>query len=397
MFETLQAAAADPILGLMARFREDQRAHKVDLGVGVYRDPSGRTPVMRAVHAAERLRLEEEDSKSYQGMLGDVAFDAAIQSLCFGPSEAGIADRLATVHTPGGTAALRTAADLVRAARPDARVWLADPSWDNHAPIFRAAGLEVRDYPYLDPARSGLRSAELLETLETVPAGDAVLFQASCHNPSGVDIDAATWERIAEIAGRRGFLPILDMAYQGLGDGLDADAAGLRLLAAQLPEMLLTSSCSKNFGLYRERIGAVSVLAASAEHTRVAMSVLLRGIRANYSMPPAHGAAVVARVLARPDLRADWEQELAGMRVHVAGMRDRLATTLAGLGCPREALRRQRGMFSFVNLPADGARRLREEHAIYVLESGRINLAGLNDDSAVRFAHALQAVGFTGD
>ena len=167
----------------------------------------------------------------------------------------------------------------------------------------------MRDYPYLDPARSGLRSAELLETLETVPAGDAVLFQASCHNPSGVDIDAASWERIAEIAGRRGFaekgiLPILDLAYQGLGDGLDADAAGLRLLAAQLPEMLLTSSCSKNFGLYRERIGAVSVLAASAEHTRVAMSVLLRGIRANYSMPPAHGAAVVARVLARPDLRA---------------------------------------------------------------------------------------------
>lgn len=396
MFETLQAAAADPILGLMARFREDPRAAKVDIGVGVYRDPSGRTPVMRAVRAAERLRLEEEDSKSYQGMLGDVACDAAVQSLCFGPLEASLGERLATVHTPGGTAALRTAADLVRAARPDACVWLADPSWDNHAPIFRAAGLEVQDYPYLDPARSGLRSTALLETLATVPAGDAVLLQASCHNPSGVDIDAESWEQIAAIAARRGFLPILDMAYQGLGDGLDADAAGMRLLAARVPELLLASSCSKNFGLYRERIGAISVLAGSAERTRVTLSVLLRGIRANYSMPPAHGAAAVARVLARPELRADWEQELAGMRAHITGMRDRLATALAELGCPRDALRRQRGMFSFVNLPADGARQLREDHAIYVLESGRINLAGLNDESAVRFARALQAVGFAG-
>lgn len=392
MFDTLQPAAADPILGLMARFRQDARDVKIDLGIGVYRDAAGRTPVMRAVRAAERLRLEEEDSKSYQGMLGDTAFNAALQSLSFGPVEAVLGERLATVQTPGGTAALRAAGDLIKAARPGARLWLADPSWDNHAPLFAAAGLELAWYPYLDATRSRLREEEMLAALETVPAGDAVLFQASCHNPSGVGIGAGLWPRIAAAANRRGFLPLLDMAYQGLGDGLDEDAAGLRTLAAEVPELLLTASCSKNFGLYRERTGAISLLAASAAANRAALSVLLRGIRANYSMPPAHGAAVVARVLARPELRADWEQELAVMRAHLACMREGLAAEMEALGDDPGSLRQRRGMFAIVALPPAGAEQLRQRHGIYLLDSGRINLAGLGESGAARLAQALHGL-----
>jgi aspartate/tyrosine/aromatic aminotransferase len=392
MFSDLQPAPADPILGLMARFREDARIDKLDLGVGVYRDASGKTPVMRAVRAAEQLRLAEEDTKTYQGMLGDVAFGTELQALSFGMLAPSLGERLATVHTPGGTAALRVAADLVKAARPQARVWLADPSWDNHAPLFRAAGLEVATYPYLDAARATLREDALLAALDTVAAGDVVLFQASCHNPAGIDIGAALWTNIAETANRRGFVPLVDMAYQGLGDGLDEDAGGLRTLAARVPELLLTASCSKNFGLYRERTGAVSLLAATPAHTRAALSVLLRGIRANYSMPPAHGAAIVARVLARPELRADWLAELDAMRAYLGRMREDLAAAIEAEGDDPGSLRQRHGMFAIMALPEGGAERLRQQHGIYLLDSGRINLAGLGHDGAARLARALHAL-----
>lgn len=389
MFRDLQPAPTDPILGLMARFREDPRPERIDLGVGVFRDASGRTPIMRAVRAAEQARFEEEDTKVYQGMAGDPAFGAEIQSLALGPLAQELGGRVASAQTPGGTAALRVAADLIRAARPAAQVWLADPSWDNHASVFRAAGLAIQRYPYLDASRTGLHEDAMMACLEQVPEGDAVLFQASCHNPSGVDIPAPLWRAIGDLALRRGFLPVVDMAYQGLGDGLDEDAAGLRQLAARLPELLLASSCSKNFGLYRERTGALTVLAESATQARTALSVLLQGVRNAYSMPPAHGAAIVARILARAPLRADWEAELADMRGHILRMREGLAQRLAALGQDLDHLRRQRGMFSFINLPREAIQRLREEQAIYLLESGRVNLAGLSEARLDRFATAL--------
>jgi aspartate aminotransferase len=389
MFSELQPAPADPILGLMARFREDTRAERIDLGVGVFRDASGRTPIMRAVRAAEQLRFAEEDTKVYQGMAGDPAFNAQIQALALGPLSSSLGERLGTAQTPGGTGALRVAADLIRAARPQATVWLADPSWDNHAPVVRAAGLGLQRYPYLDAARTGLREEAMLDTLRQVPAGDVVLLQASCHNPSGVDIPPATWALIADLACERGFLPLVDMAYQGLGDGLDEDARGLRTLASRVPELLLASSCSKNFGLYRERTGALSVLAESPQAARTTLSVLLQGVRNIYSMPPAHGAAIVARILQRPELRADWEAELADMRAHILRMREALAAQLATLGHELGHLRRQRGMFSFIDLPIEAITQLREQQAIYLLDSGRINLAGLSEARVERFAAAL--------
>lgn len=390
MFQHLQPAPADPILGLMARFREDPRPDRIDLGVGVFRDADGRTPIMRAVRSAEQLRFAEEDSKVYQGMAGDPAFNVAIGELALGPLAATLGDRVGVVQTPGGTAALRVAADLVRVARPEGRIWLADPSWDNHAAVVRAAGLQVERYPYLDPSRTGLRAEAMLAALRAVPAGDAVLLQASCHNPSGVDIPAAVWAEVAETAVRGGFLPIIDMAYQGLGDGLDEDAAGLRMLAARVPELLLALSCSKNFGLYRERTGALAVLTETGPQTRATLSVLLQGVRNAYSMPPAHGAALVARILTRPALRLDWADELAGMRAHIGHMRDGLAEQLAARGLDLAYLRHQRGMFSFLNVPVAAIARLREEQGIYLLDSGRINLAGLSDVHLDRVASALQ-------
>lgn len=394
MFSHLEAAPSDPILGLMAAYHADPRPQKIDLGIGVYKDESGHTPILESVKRAEAQRLERETSKSYLGMAGDPEFNDHIDALNFGDHVVRNAGRVFTAHTPGGTGALRVAAELIRRARPEATVWMSDPTWGNHPSVFKGAGLAVRDYPYFDAATSSLRADALLETLAQVPAGDVVLLHASCHNPSGVDIPAELWPQIAALASKQGWLPLVDMAYQGFANGLEADALAPRLLAADLPEILLCSSCSKNFGLYRERIGAVSIVAADSASARASGSVMLSLIRNIYSMPPAHGAAIVARILEQPDLSALWQQELAAMRSRINSMRVSAVEHIRATGVDRDFgfIAQQRGMFSFLGIDKAQIRRLREEFAVYLIDSSRINIAGLNPGNLGHFASSLATV-----
>lgn len=394
MFSQLTPAPSDPILGLMATCRADPRPYKIDLGIGVYRDDRGNTPILAAVKQAEAQRLAQEDSKSYLGLAGDPEFNARIDALNLGEHPVRRDGRIVTAHTPGGTGALRVAAELIRRSRPEATIWMSDPTWGNHPSVFKAAGLTVRDYPYYDPERQGLRAEAMLDALAQVPADDVVLLHASCHNPSGVDLPAELWPCIAELAQRQGFIPLVDMAYQGFSAGLDEDARGARLLAERLPELILCSSCSKNFGLYRERIGAISVIAASAEQTRTAGLVLLGLVRNIYSMPPAHGAAIVARILAQPELGALWRQELAGMRERINRSRELAVQHLASAGIDRDFgfIARQRGMFSFLGIAPAEIERLRQEFAIYLVGSSRINIAGLNPGNLEHFTRSMAAV-----
>ena len=394
MFSHLHAAPDDPILDLMAQFQKDPRAGKIDLGVGVYRDEAGRTPILDCVHEAERLRLAEEDSKSYQGMAGDPAFTAAIEALALAEHPVRRDRRVFTAQTPGGTGALRVAAELIRYSRLDACLWLPDASWGNHPSVFQAAGLRLREYPYYDPQTQSLRADALLAALAQVPAGDVVLLHACCHNPSGVDIPAGLWPEIAALAQRQGFVPLLDMAYQGFAEDLDRDAVGVRTLAAAVPELLLCTSCSKNFGLYRERIGALSLIADTASAAAAAGSVMLGRIRNIYSMPPAHGAAIVARILSRPMLTAQWQGELAAMRERIGRMRALAVSQLAATGLQRDFgfIQRQRGLFSFLGISPDQIDRLRSEFAIYLVGSSRMNIAGLSEGNIEYFADSLAAV-----
>jgi len=394
MFSHLQAGPDDPILGLMARFRKDPRAGKIDLGVGVYRDQAGHTPILDCVHEAERLRLAEEDSKSYQGMAGDPVFTAAIEALALAEHPVRRDQRVFTAQTPGGTGALRVAAELIRHSRPDACLWLPDVSWANHPSVFQAAGLRLRDYPYYDAPTQSLRTDAMLASLAQVPAGDVVLLHACCHNPSGVDIPAGLWPEIAALAQRQGFVPLLDMAYQGFAEDLDRDAVGVRTLAAAVPEMLLCTSCSKNFGLYRERIGALSLIGDCASSAAAAGSVMLGRIRNIYSMPPAHGAAIVARILTRPTLTAQWQDELTAMRERIQRMRALAVSRLAATGLKRDFsfIERQRGLFSFLGIDAAQVERLRNEFAIYLLGNSRMNIAGLSDGNVEHFANSLATV-----
>jgi len=346
------------------------------------------------VHEAERLRLAEEDSKSYQGMAGDPAFTAAIEALALAEHPVRRDRRVFTAQTPGGTGALRVAAELIRYSRPDACLWLPDASWGNHPSVFQAAGLRLREYPYYDPQTQSLRADALLAALAQVPAGDVVLLHACCHNPSGVDIPAGLWPEIAALAQRQGFVPLLDMAYQGFAEDLDRDAVGVRTLAAAVPELLLCTSCSKNFGLYRERIGALSLIADTASAAAAAGSVMLGRIRNIYSMPPAHGAAIVARILSRPMLTAQWQGELAAMRERIGRMRALAVSQLAATGLQRDFgfIQRQRGMFSFLGISPDQIDRLRSEFAIYLVGSSRMNIAGLSEGNIEYFADSLAAV-----
>lgn len=394
MFSHLQAGPDDPILGLMAQFRKDPRAGKIDLGVGVYRDQAGHTPILDCVHEAERLRLAEEDSKSYQGMAGDPVFTAAIEALALAEHPVRRDQRVFTAQTPGGTGALRVAAELIRHSRPDACLWLPDVSWANHPSVFQAAGLRLRDYPYYDAQTQSLRTDAMLASLAQVPAGDVVLLHACCHNPSGVDIPAGLWPEIAALAQRQGFVPLLDMAYQGFAEDLDRDAVGVRTLAAAVPEMLLCTSCSKNFGLYRERIGALSLIGDCASSAAAAGSVMLGRIRNIYSMPPAHGAAIVARILTRPTLTAQWQDELTAMRERIQRMRALAVSRLAATGLQRDLsfIERQRGLFSFLGIDAVQVERLRNEFAIYLLGNSRMNIAGLSDGNVEHFANSLATV-----
>ena len=395
MFAQLQPVATDPILGLMAAYKEDPNPNKVDLGVGVYKDEQGHTAVLKCVKEAEALRLKQEDSKTYIGMAGDLAFNSHIEKLAFGQGhKVLLANRVTTAHTPGGTGALRVAAEFIKKANPNATIWVTSPTWANHISMFKAAGLNVKEYTYYDYDTKGLNEEAMFADLAQVPAGDVVLVHACCHNPSGMDLTFAQWQRFTALAKERGFTPLVDMAYQGFGAGLDEDASGLRYLADQVEELILCSSCSKNFGLYRERIGAVSIIAADSKVSEVARVNLLSVVRSIYSMPPAHGAIIVANILNSTELTALWHQELAEMRNRINDYRQLIIDKLAAQGVQQDFsfITRQHGMFSFLGINKEQIDRLRSEFSIYMVGSSRVSIAGLNHSNIDYFARSVATV-----
>ncbi len=395
MLEKLEKIPPDPILGLIAAHRDDPNPQKIDLGVGVYKDANGHTPVLKCVKTAERIRNEREDSKTYLGPPGVAGFNRQIQELIFGAeSEVTAAGRVCTVQTPGGTAALRVAADLIRRVRSEARVWLSDPTWANHTALFPAAGIKIESYPYFDREKSALRFDEMLAALRQRGPGDVVVLHACCHNPCGVDLSPDQWGAVVELTADRGFLPLIDIAYQGFGVGLDEDALGVRLMAEAVPELIVASSCSKNFGLYRERCGALSILGRNATATAAAESVIHNVTRGLYSMPPAHGPAIVDIILASDELRSQWLVELAEMRERINGLRQLAVERIRSAGITRDFsfIERQSGMFSFLGISTEQVDRLRDEFSIYMTRATRINIAGFRDDNLDYFAESLAAV-----
>jgi len=394
MFSRLQPVATDPILGLMAAYKEDPNPLKVDLGVGVYKDEAGHTAVLECVKKAEKLRLDLEDSKTYIGMAGDLSFNAHIEKLAFGPHKVLLEGRTTTAHTPGGTGALRVAAEFIKKANPDATIWVTSPTWANHISMFQAAGLKVKEYAYYDYDTKGLQEDAMFADLATVPAGDVVLVHACCHNPSGMDLNFAQWQKFTALAKERGFTPLVDMAYQGFGLGLDEDTQGLRYLANEVEELILCTSCSKNFGLYRERIGAVSIVVDSNKMLETARTNLLAVVRSIYSMPPAHGAIIVSHILDSAELTALWHQELAVMRNRINDYRQLIIDKLQAEGVQQDFsfITKQHGMFSFLGINKEQIERLRQEFSIYMVGSSRVSIAGLNHSNIDYFAKAVATV-----
>jgi aspartate/tyrosine/aromatic aminotransferase len=395
MFETLEKAPPDAIFGLKEAYKKDPNPNKINLTVGVYKDGDGITPIFRTVKLAEARLLEEEDSKSYLNIDGSTAYSTAVQGLVFGTDHEVIASkRAATAQTPGGTGALRVGAEFLKRIKPDARIWMSDPTWPNHPNVFGAAGLAVETYPYFDSATNGITPGKMIAALEEIPAGDIVLLHGSCHNPTGADPTPEQWAQIADVIAERGLLPFVDFAYQGLGDGLREDAAGILTICHPGSEMLVASSFSKNFGLYNERVGALTVVTASAEAAQSAISHVKKCIRANYSNPPSHGASIVIAVLNDPDLRGQWESEVQVMCDRINKMRKLFVETLAAKGVTRDFsfIERQRGMFSYTGLKEEQAQELREKHSVYILDSGRMNVAGMNEDNIDAICQAVAAV-----
>ncbi|MCS7219956.1 MAG: amino acid aminotransferase [Anaerolineae bacterium] len=395
MFETLPMAPPDPILGLAEAFRKDPNPAKVDLSAGVYRDATGKTPIFRAVKRAEERILRQETSKNYLSIQGSAEYAVAVQELLFGPEHEVLASkRVATAHTPGGTGALRVAGDFLKKMFPDKHIWVSQPTWPNHPGVFQAAGLEVKTYPYFDAATNSLAFDEMLAALRQIPEGDIVLLHACCHNPTGVDPTPEQWCQIADVIEERRLLPLVDFAYQGLGDGLREDARGLLTLCRPGCELLIASSFSKNFGLYNERVGALTIVASSQAAAEAVLSQVKLCIRANYSNPPAHGAAIVTTIWNDPELRVDWEAEVKEMRDRIHEMRTLFVETLADKGVRRDFsfIARQRGMFSFSGLTPKQVEILRQKYSIYIVSSGRINVAGMTAENMDRICQAIAEV-----
>ncbi len=395
MFEKLDMAPADPILGLSAAFKSDDNPNKINLGVGVYQDDAGKTPILPSVAEAEKRILASATSKSYLAIDGTPEYNRAVQSLLLGDDHEIVrSERAVTVQSPGGTGALRIAGDFLHRHFPNARLWLSQPTWANHPKIFQAAGIDVQSYPYFDATNNGLDFSAMLAALNEIPAGDVVLLHGCCHNPTGVDPTPAQWEQIADAAQERGWLPLVDFAYQGFGDGLNRDASGLRALCRPGLELLVASSFSKNFGLYQERIGALTLVAADDGAAARGLSHLKIAVRTSYSNPPAHGSAIVAEILSDETLRAQWESEVAAMRARINGMRQLFVDTLSAKGAQGDFsfIARQRGMFSYSGLSDDQVQRLREEYAIYIVGGGRINVAGMTAANMDALCTAIAAV-----
>ncbi|MBN4667942.1 aspartate/tyrosine/aromatic aminotransferase [Pandoraea nosoerga] len=395
MFSHIDAYPGDPILGLNEAFGRDPRAHKVNLSIGLYVDDDGRLPVMRAVREAEAAALSDIAPRPYLPMAGTPAYRDAVQALVFGEDRAARREaRIATLQTLGGGGALRVGADFLKRYFPDSTVWISDPSWDNHRVVFESAGFPVQAYPYYDDTTGGLRFDAMLETLAALPRHSIVLLHACCHNPTGVDLTQAQWQTLAPVLRERGVIAFVDMAYQGFGDGLEADAFAVRTLADAGVPTVVANSFSKNFSLYGERCGALSVVCASADEASRVFGQLTGTVRANYSNPPTHGARLVARVLGTPALRRAWEEELGGMRERIATMRAEIHARLAPHLSDDAAARYigQRGMFTYTGLSAAQADALRETHGVYVLRSGRMCVAGLNTRNVDTVARAIAQV-----
>lgn len=395
MFSNLPMAPPDAILGLSEAFERDPNPAKINLSVGVYKDAQGRTPILSTVKKAEERLVREESTKGYLSISGAPQYARAVQQLLFPAGHEVLAsERIATAQTPGGTGGLRVAADFLKQMFPGTTVWLSQPTWPNHPNIFAAAGLPVKTYPYFDKATNGIAWQAMLDTLQQIPAGDVLLLHGCCHNPTGADPTPDQWQTIAQVTRERGILPLVDFAYQGFGSGLREDAVGLEALAQPGSELLVCSSFSKNFGLYRERVGAISVIGESDDAAARALSQIKSAIRANYSNPPAHGAAVVTTILTDPELRSQWEQELADMRARINGMRELFVQTLADKGVPGDFsfIRHQKGMFSFSGLTKEQVHTLRDRYAIYIVDSGRINVAGMTEANMDQLCTAIKEV-----
>ena len=391
MFDQLKAQPQDKILQLIAMFRDDPRTTKIDLGVGVYKDATGLTPVMRAVKAAEKKLWETETTKTYTGLAGEPAYNAALSSMILGTAVT--TDRIASVATPGGTGAIRQALELIRLATPDATVWLSNPTWPNHPSIIKYLGMKSAEYRYFDAATRGVDFAGLMEDLATIKAGDVVLLHGCCHNPTGANLDAAQWDQVIALLSAKGAIPLVDLAYQGFGDGLEQDAAATRKIAAAFPETLIAASCSKNFGIYRERTGILIGIGA-ADGKGVLQGNLNFLNRQNYSFPPDHGARLVTMILEDATLRADWMAELEEVRLNMLTLRQSLADELrkATNSDRFDFVATHRGMFSRLGLTEAQVNTLREDHAIYMVGDSRINIAGLNARTVPILAAAIAQV-----
>lgn len=395
IFASVEMAPRDPILGLTEAFNADTRATKVNLGVGVYYDDNGKIPLLAAVKAAEKARLETMPPRGYQPIEGLNAYNQAVQNLLFGAgSELLAAGRVITAEALGGTGALKIGADFLKRITPNAKVYISDPSWENHRALFESAGFVVENYPYYDAATRGVNFAGMKSFLEGLAAGSIIILHACCHNPTGADLSDAQWQEVVDVCKAKGLVPFLDMAYQGFADGIDADAVAVRAFSASGLQFFVSSSFSKSFSLYGERVGALSVVTASKEESARVLSQVKRVIRTNYSNPPTHGGAVVAAVLSTPELRQMWEDELAGMRDRIRAMRVALVDKLKAKGVAQDFsfVVKQRGMFSYTGLTSAQVDVLRNEFGIYAVGTGRICLAALNSKNIDAVVDAIAAV-----
>lgn len=395
MFQSLQALPPDPILGLTAKFKTDANPNKIDLGMGVYKDGVGNTPIMKAVKQAEKIILQSQDSKTYVGPNGAADYNETIAKLILGQDLfQSLGKRRVTVQTPGGCGGLRLAAEFIGKANAEATVWVSDPTWANHKPLIGSAGLKFKSYPYYDHESHSVKFIDMLKILQQVPQGDLVLLHGCCHNPSGADLSPEQWEAVRDVALQQGFNVFIDLAYQGMGTGLEEDVHGVRLLAESLPELIIVSSCSKNFGLYRERTGAVTLVCDSDESCATASTVLTAAARANYSMPPDHGAAIVQLIMNTPELRSSWEEELKEIRDRINRLRSQFVQKLKDAEIARDFgfIENEKGMFSFLGVNAGQIKTLIENYSIYLVNSSRINVASINDNNIDYLVNSLAEV-----
>jgi aspartate aminotransferase len=395
VFENLPALASDPILGLSIDFKKDTNPAKIDLGVGVYKDEQGNTPILKSVVAAQKQLMETETSKVYITPQGVQGFIDGMLDLILGKgSQVLLANRVAAVQAPGGCGALRILAELLKRCNSDTKVWVSDPTWANHIPLIGNAGLEIANYPYFDKATASIKFDEMMDCLAQVKKGDVVLLHGCCHNPTGADLTKEQWQAVAKLANKVGFLPFIDIAYQGFGEGLEEDAYGVRLMAESVPEMIIAASCSKNFGLYRERVGLAALITHDSANRDIVQSQIQSVARGIYSMPPSYGGALVDIILANDDLNSLWQREVTEMRERMIQLRKLLVDNLAAQGASKDFsfINQQKGMFSFLCISPEQVRKLRDENSVYFVDSSRVNIAGINTKNVEVLAAAIAGV-----